>query len=158
MGWQTFSNISLFLRIFSTLPALRLQFFSLYRPTWNWGWPLLGSHRVNHSFFPQPPSLLQFKWQNPSPLNICYPREIQSINSRDPLQATATSANWLLALNMMQLVEFVIRLLYKCNQYICVIPADGLTTKEEQPEDRLQPPKVGVRLENSRNCFRPFPQ
>ena len=45
---------------------------------------------------------------------------------------------------MMQLVEFVIRLLYKCNQYICVIPADGLTTKEEQPEDRLQPPKVGV--------------
>ena len=25
-----------------------------------------------------------------------------------------------------------------------VIPADGLTSEEEQPEDRSQPPKVGV--------------
>ena len=76
------------------------------------------------------------------------------------LQATTTSAHWLIVLNIMPLV-FIIHPLHKCHGYVWFhLTAQNesillSTSKEEQPEDRSQPPKVGIRLENSWNYLRP---
>ena len=94
----------------------------------------------------------------PSALNICYPREIWSINREgSSTQAFATPAHRSFVLNKCNWFTFII---HECHRYVSFkLTAQSetillLTSEEEQPEDRSQPPEVGSELFETR----PFPE